>query len=252
MGPHRIFQAEWAHRLQVRYPWFGGYASAPLAFAAGRKYADTGLTLLSNITPLLTSGDKSAAAIAAQGLSAQALFTLHFVRRALEVVFVNDYTGTFARDSRLELLYYILWGLIAGAAAGTAPMMKHGVAPRLVRTLGACLFVLGQVGNAWCHWELRRLRTEKQALGSSKYFMPTRGPFCYISSPHYTFELVTWLGFCVHNGLDVTGALLWLMSIGAMGAFARDRHAKYLALWKGGQREGVDPATKWIMVPGVW
>ena len=91
----------------MRYPWFGGYASAPLAFAAGRKYADTGgFTLLSNITPLLTSGDKSAAAIAAQGRSAQALFTLHFVRRALEVVFVNDYTGTFARDSRLELLYY--------------------------------------------------------------------------------------------------------------------------------------------------
>ena len=146
----------------------------------------------------------------------------------------------------------VLWGLIAGAAAGTAPMMKHGVAPRLVRTLGACLFVLGQVGNAWCHWELRRLRTEKQALGSSKYFMPTRGPFCYISSPHYTFELVTWLGFCVHNGLDVTGALLWLMSIGAMGAFARDRHAKYLALWKGGQREGVDPGQggSWCLAFG--
>jgi hypothetical protein len=116
MGPHRIFQAEWAHRLQVRYPWFGGYAAAPLAFAAGRKYADTGLTLLSNITPLLTSGDKSAAAIAAQGLSAQALFTLHFVRRALEVVFVNDYTGTFARDSRLELLYY-------SASAGLEPIL---------------------------------------------------------------------------------------------------------------------------------
>ena len=146
----------------------------------------------------------------------------------------------------------VLWGLIAGAAAGTAPMLKHGVAPRLVRTLGACLFMLGQVGNAWCHWELRRLRTEKQALGLFKYFMPTRGPFCYISSPHYTFELVTWLGYCVHNGLDATGALLLLMSVGAMGAFARERHAKYLALWKGGQREGVDPATKWIMVPGVW
>ena len=100
----------------MRYPWFGGYASAPLAFAAGRKYADTGLTLLSNITPLLTSGDKSAAAIAAQGLSAQALFTLHFVRRALEVVFVNDYTGTFARDSRLELLYY-------SASAGLEPIL---------------------------------------------------------------------------------------------------------------------------------
>ena len=138
-------------------------------------------------------------------------------------------------------------------------MKKHGVAPRLMRKLGACLFMIGQVGNAWCHWELRRLRAEKQALGSSKYFMPSRGPFAYISNPHYTFELVTWLGYCVHNGLDATGALLFVMSVGAMGSFARERHAKYLLLFKGGQPEGIDPAkkwidpsTKWIMMPGVW
>jgi len=249
---HRIFQTEWAHRLQVRYPWFGGYASAPLAFAAGRRYGDNDFTWLSQIAPLITASDKSVASIAAQGRSAQVLFTLHFVRRALEVVFVNDYTGTFARDSRSELLYYILWGLLAGAAAGTRPMGKHGVAPRLMRKLGACLFMIGQVGNAWCHWELRRLRAEKRALGSSKYFMPSRGPFAYISNPHYTFELVTWLGYCVHNGLDATGALLFVLSYSAMGAFAKDRHAKYLALWQGGQREGVDPAMKWVMVPGVW
>jgi hypothetical protein len=103
---HRIFQAEWAHRLQVRYPWFGGYASAPLAFAAGQKYGESGFTWLSQLAPLLTSNDKSAASLAAQGRSAQNLFTLHFLRRALEVVFVNDYTGSFPRDSRMELLYY--------------------------------------------------------------------------------------------------------------------------------------------------
>ena len=138
-------------------------------------------------------------------------------------------------------------------------MKKHGVAPRLMRKLGTCLFVIGQFGNAWCHYELRRLRAENQALGSSKYFMPSRGPFAYISNPHYTFELMTWLGYCVHNGFDATGALLFVMSVGAMGSFARERHAKYLSLFKGGQPEGIDPAkkwidpsTKWIMMPGVW
>ena len=49
-----------------------------------------------------------------------------------------------------------------------------------------------------------------------------------------------------------TGALLLLASAGAMGAFARDRHGKYLQLWQDGQRDGVDPATRWVMVPGVW
>ena len=82
--------------------------------------------------------------------------------------------------------------------------------------------------------------------------MPSRGPFAWISSPHYTCELLTWLGYMVHNGLDATGALLLLLSAGAMGSFARDRHAKYLRMWEEGQRNGVDPATKWVMVPGVW
>ena len=250
-APHRIFKTEWAHRLQVRYPWFGGYASAPLAFAAGKVYGDKGFTWLSELTPLLAS-DKSAAGAAAASATAQALLTMHFVRRALEVIFVNDYTGTWARDSRSELLYYTLWGLLAGAAAGSAPVSMHGVAAPAMRAIGTSVFVIGQIGNAWCHYELRRLRKEKNAIGSSKYFMPSRGPFFYISNPHYTFELVTWLGYFVHSGLDATGALLLLASAGAMGAFARDRHGKYLQLWQDGQRDGVDPATRWVMVPGVW
>ena len=32
---HRIFANERLHALQVRYPWFCGYAAAPFAFAAG-------------------------------------------------------------------------------------------------------------------------------------------------------------------------------------------------------------------------
>jgi len=251
MAANRIFETEWAHQLQVRYPWFCGYASAPLAFAAGKAYGENGFTWLSKLAPLLAS-DTSAAGANASGATAQALLTLHFVRRALEVIFVNDYTGTWARDSRGELLYYTLWGLLAGAAAGKAPMRMHGVASRTLRKLGACLFVIGQFGNAWSHYHLRCLRVERQALGSSQYFMPSRGPFAYISNPHYAFELLTWLGYLVHSGLDATGALLLLASAGAMGAFARDRHAKYLQLWQDGQRDGVDPSTKWVMVPGLW
>ena len=38
---HRIFANERLHALQVRYPWFCGYAAAPFAFAAGRNFALT-------------------------------------------------------------------------------------------------------------------------------------------------------------------------------------------------------------------
>ena len=54
---HRIFQTEWLHRLQVRYPWFGGYASAPFAFAIGRAYGANRLTWLSQLPPLLAAAN---------------------------------------------------------------------------------------------------------------------------------------------------------------------------------------------------
>ena len=201
--PHRIFQTEWLHKLQVRYPWFCGYASAPLAFAAGQRYGAGALTVITKLAPLLAA-DKSLPARDHQALVAALLFNGHFVRRAVEVVYVNDYTGTFERDSRGELLYYTAWGLLAGTAAGKLPLATHGATPGPLRLLGACLFLIGQCGNAWCHLELRRLRAERKAIGSSTYIIPTRGPFKYISTPHYTFELLTWAGYAVHSGLDLS------------------------------------------------
>ena len=38
----RIFANERLHQLQVRYPWAGGYAVAPVFFVLGRRYADGG------------------------------------------------------------------------------------------------------------------------------------------------------------------------------------------------------------------
>ena len=177
-GAHRIFQTSWLHELQVRYPWFCGYAVAPLTFAAGRAYGDGALTFLTSVKPVLAQ-DKSLAACRRALLVAALLFNGHFVRRALEVIYVNDYTGTWQRDSRGELLYYALWGLLAGSASGLRPLQTHGVASRRVRVLGAAICVLGQIGNTWCHLELRRLREQRAALGSSTYIIPSRGPFAY-------------------------------------------------------------------------
>ena len=56
-------------------------------------------------------------------------------------------------------------------------------------------------------WELRRLRAEANQLGASHYVIPSRGPFAYVSCPHYTFELLTWVGYALHSGLDGTSLL---------------------------------------------
>ena len=166
-----IFKTEWLHKLQVRYPWFCGYAGAPLAFVAGRAYGDGSLTLVSKHAPLLAQ-DHSLASSQQAALVAGLLFNSHFVRRALEVIYINDYTGTWERDSRFELLYYVLWGLLAGSASGKLPLQVHGVAAPHIRLLGMCLCIIGQCGNSWCHLELRRLRKQRR---QSSHFSQARG-----------------------------------------------------------------------------
>ena len=243
---HRIFANERLHQLQVRYPWFCGYAAAPFAFAAGRNFALTG-----GFAPPLARAASAAVVGSASQLSA-AMFVLHFVRRAVEVVAVNDYTGTWARDSRLEIVYYALWGLAAGAASSPAALAVVGVAPSALRLAGAAAFTVGEFGNAWSHLELRRLRAERDALGTHAYVVPGRGPFAYVSSPHYTFELLSWCGYALHSALDPTSVALVAISAAAMSGFAADRHARYVALHKEGDRSNGDPSTRWRMIPFVW
>ena len=88
---HRIFTSDTLHRLQVRYPWFLGYAAAPLAFIYANQCYDprSSSSLLSRLPPLL-GGDKSLPSLKTHATGAAILFCGHFLRRAWEVIFVND------------------------------------------------------------------------------------------------------------------------------------------------------------------
>jgi hypothetical protein len=179
MAPHRIFVTEWLHQLQVRYPWAGGYAAAPLLFIYSRNRDLLPSYLLLLAKPLIPGSEYAplaAEAIRAYRAGTTAAFTLHFLRRLAEVIFINDYTGTWARDSRGEIIYYSLWGLLAGACVGQTPLLKFGAPAAPLRTVGLTLFVIGQAGNFWCHQHLRSLRAARGKLGSSQYIIPTAGP----------------------------------------------------------------------------
>ena len=92
---------------------------------------DFNLQLLSGVAGPLFAGVKSTAALQAHATAAATAFSIHFLRRLLEVLFINDYTGTFVRDSRLELLYYTAWGLLGrrGRQPGIARAMGRAGAP---------------------------------------------------------------------------------------------------------------------------
>ena len=74
----------------------------------------------------------------------------------------------------------------------------------------------------------------------------------YVCCPHYTFELLSWVGYWALNGGDATSAFLFILSVFAMGPFASDRYAKYVRLFQDGQRDGGDPTKRWKMLPGLW
>mmetsp|Transcript_16095 Transcript_16095/g.26784 ORF Transcript_16095/g.26784 Transcript_16095/m.26784 type:complete len:263 (+) Transcript_16095:1195-1983(+) len=259
--PHRIFRTPLLHALQVRYPWAGGYLVAPLAFQVARSQKWAVLSRVAKPLILMRAEPLSGVTLWIHGQLTSAAFTLHFVRRLAEVLFLQDYTGSFSRDSRFELLYYALWGILAGSSVAHRSLVPS----KTYWSAGLTLFLAGQAGNAWCHLELRRLRAAKDALGQSRnstegraatgyYEIPSRGPFAYITCPHYTFELLTWIGYAVHSGFDPSSCVLIALSVLAMAPFAVERHAKYALMYRK-RVDGtvsLDPARKWKMVPGIW
>lgn len=86
--------------LQRRFPWAGGYAVAPLTFFLARQRSDALLAPRTTLKPLLTAVGETTPLVRSLLTCA---FVFHFVRRLLEVFFVNDYQGTFERDPRSKL-----------------------------------------------------------------------------------------------------------------------------------------------------
>lgn len=178
----------------------------------------------------------------------------HFVRRLLEVFVVNDYQGTFERDSKVEVVYYAIWGLLAGCAVGQPAMDRNGTVSTILVALGLGIFLCGELGNAWAHWHLRSIRAAKKAIGTSKYVIPTGPFFGAISCPHYTFEILSWIGYALLSGVDSTSVTFLVLSLVAMAPFAKDRHNKYVQMQKDGNWDGIGtpPDEKWKMIPFVW
>ena len=87
--------------------------------------------------------------------------------------------------------------------------------------LGVSIFVIGQLGNFYHHWLLANLRpnsTKAKDEGASAYRIPTSGMFSLVTMPHYTFELVSWLGVAV-----VAGSLNSLLVVASMTSYLGGR-----------------------------
>lgn len=171
---------------------------------------------------------------------------VHFARRTSESAWVHRYgklrvpTG----DVVTEYVYY--WGFAAWNALSLTSA-SYAAPPTWLVTLGGALFVLAELGNAKAHRMLRALRP----AGSTVRVIPRGFLFERISSPHYLFEILSWLGFALLTGTWAARAFL-LVGAGILASWAHARHVAYRKDFDGlGGREKY-PESRRALIPGVF
>lgn len=174
------------------------------------------------------------------------LWVFHFLRRSAESLWVHRYSGRPVppSDYLVEYLYY--WGFAYWIATSISEL-QHGQSSWLT-VAGGALFVLGELGNAWAHLALRRLR---DARGSDRRSIPKGGPFELVSCPHYSFEICSWLGFALMA--QVLGAFAFLLVGSAILSFyAFTRHQNYRKDFDGQEGRETYPPVRKALVPFIF
>lgn len=183
-----------------------------------------------------------------QALLATSMWCLHFARRSAESAWVHRYSKPRVPlgEALVEYLYY--WGFAAWIAASLTPeggQERHAVDGVIV--LGAVVFLLAEWGNARAHRLLRELRPE----ASSLRVIPRGFLFERVSSPHYLFEILSWLGFALVAQTWAAGAFL-LVGAGILGSWAHARHVAYRKDFDGLEGRKKYPASRRALIPGLF
>ena len=229
----------------TRYPWLCGYLVAPTAF----HFVSQSAPFYTWAAPLLGETTFTTTTLAL-------CWHFHFLRRALEVVFLNVYHGKGIpneRDSVLEFAYYLTWGVINGCTASCVAQNKGEDSESLlvIPTIGLVLFLVGQAGNFYCHAHLRSLRP---STTDSQWVIPQQFPFSMLAAPHYTFEILSWLGYGLVAGLAPPALFILGVSIVTLAGWGSKRKQKYIKMYKDGRnnKDHPSPENRWVLIPFVY
>jgi len=173
---------------------------------------------------------------------AAALWSLHFVRRTLESAFVHRYSKPRIgpADYLTEYAYY--WGFAAWIAWSVTGAPLH--ATRAWQIPGLLLFLLAEAGNTQAHRVLRDLR----APGGRQRQIPRGFLFEHVSCPHYSCEILSWVGF---NLVTQTwaGAAFMLVGAAILGVWAHSRHVAYRQEFDGLEGRARYPVERRALIP---
>ena len=174
------------------------------------------------------------------------LWCVHFARRAAESAWLHRYGKPRVPTSDVVTEYVYYWGFAAWNALSLTSA-SYAAPPAWLVALGSALFVLAQLGNAKAHRMLRALRP----AGSTQRVIPRGFLFERVSSPHYLFEILSWLGFALLTGTWAARAF-FVVASGILGSWAHARHAAYRKDFDGLEGREMYPGSRRALLPGVF
>ena len=113
----------------------------------------------------------------------------HFAKRIFETLFIHKYSGHTSGSvaAFIGIYYAILTWIVIN-------FQNQSIISPDVYIPGLVIFLIGEIGNAYHHILLSRLR---RGSGENIYVSPTGGLFKFVATPHYFFELVAWYGIAL-------------------------------------------------------
>jgi len=178
--------------------------------------------LLFYIRPWIVYGDSATTSMSSTAHIAAAAWSLHYVKRLLETIFVHRFSNATMPLSNLFKNCSYYWGFAAYCAYHVNhPLYTSPSDLQVYVFLGA--FLLCEFGNFTIHVLLRNLRPP--GTKERKIPFPNSNPLSQmqnlVSCPNYTYEIGAWISFtimtqCLPVGL-FTFAGAYQMAIWAMG-----------------------------------
>ena len=184
------------------------------------------------------------------------LYGLHFLRRTFEVFFVHKYVR---RQTVLDAIgaqiYY--WAFAFWIGWSIRPDTGYVNTYLTLFIIGCIIFLIGEMGNCAAHWQLRKLRSAQlqtesgDSIGTRGHIIPKGVLFSYVSCPHYSFEIITWLGFLLATWVLAT-MLFFLATFITLLIYSRKHHQRYKDEFDGEHGRELYPTRRRALIPFVW
>ncbi|MCB1159696.1 MAG: DUF1295 domain-containing protein [Leptospiraceae bacterium] len=195
-----VFYLEYSKRFQLQYSKFRGQGNFPTRRGMVIIYT---VPIITYLFVYYSSGHPNSL----YHISLCIFVCFHFLKRVLEAIFLHKYSGNMGLLS-LGLITYVY---SAAAYTIAEPVNRLVKSEQINLTsallLGGFIFIAGQIINLYHHIILAGLRK-----GDSKdYVVPQTGLFSYVVCPHYTGELLSWLGIAISSCFVEIYLIFWIM-----------------------------------------